>query len=170
MFKFIKTTYKAYRTIRRTTKVVDSELYYKDLNEIPLFNWWKCSKGEYEYMWKEKQKWVPIFFPKVFNQMYYQLDYIDLDELRKLVKANLYDNRYLSTKNIKWKRKADTVRAEVELLMSNVTGGTKLNDMIKFVQRALNLSFYLDSTKISAGYFFNLYAEAKKIAETNGNN
>ena len=150
-------------------KILESDLYYNDVNEIPLYNWWKCSKGELQYLWKKRVNQIPSFFKGVFESMYFQFDYIELDGLRKNTHALYYENKYLTTKNIKWKRKADTMRAEAELISKKQDKETKLNDLIRFVQDVLKISYYLDATKISAGYFFNLYAEAKRVIESHGN-
>jgi hypothetical protein len=166
----LKTFLRIFREIRKNKNVYESDKYYKDLNEIPLLNWWRCSKGELTYLWKKRENWTPYFFKDVFNDMYFQFDYIELDEMRKRTQANYYENKYLATKNIKWKRKADAKIADADLLVRKNGKETKLNDLIRFVQKVLNLSYYPDATKMSAGYFFNLYNEARSIVEKNGNN
>jgi hypothetical protein len=171
MFKFLNITRKFVKEIKKNKRLIESDLYYKDLNDIPLLNWWHCYQGDLTYLWKKKKSDIPDFFKLVFNEMRYQFDFIDLEGTRKLVEYNKYMNKYLLTKDIKWKRKADTSAKKAELLNeTNEEYNTKLNDLIRFVQTTLNLNYYPDARTMSAGYFFNLYNEAKKIVEKNVNN
>ena len=166
MFNFLRETYKAYILISKEKKAYESGKYYADINEIPLFNYWKCSEGELKYLWKEKNDWVPIFFQTVFNNFYFQLDFLDTSKLRKQVEVNYFMNKYLSTKDIKYKRKSDTKEAELKMFNNSEPDNIKLNDIIKYVQITLKLNWQIDQLKISAGYFFSLYNEAIK---KNGN-
>lgn len=169
MISYIKTFFQVKRDIVKAKKVFESNNYYTDLNEIPLLNWWKCREGDLTYLWKERQKYVPFFFKRFFDDMAYQMDWIDLDELRRLVQANYFMNKYLVTEDIKWKRKADTKFAEYKMMSNEEKQEQKLNDLIKFVQLTLKLSFQIDPLTIKAGYFLSLYHEAIKISR-DGNN
>jgi len=163
---FIKTFFKTFFQIRKDKKIYDSAKYYTDLNIIPLYNWWQCDQGDLTYLWHERQTYIPAFFKTVFHNMTYQFDYLDLELLRKFTEANYYENKYLSTNDIKYKRKADTRKAEIEQLKNEKTDTKeKLNDIIWKVQKELNLTWQIDPLKISAGYFFNLINQIR-----NGNN
>ncbi len=170
MFDIVKTYFKTIKEIKKVKKIADSDLFYKDLNEIPLFNWWQCKNGKYEYLWKKHDSYVPQFFKKVFDDMYFQLDYVDTEEIRKEVQKNIYYSKYLTTQDIKWKRKADTESAKVKLIKSVPTKELKLNDLIKSVQKALDINYYLDARIISAGYFWNLYSDAINQSSKHGYN
>lgn len=161
IFYFIKTFFWAFKRLRKDKKIFESFDYYKDINEIPLWNWWKCKEGDLGYIWKVKQVYIPGFFKQVFAEMFFQLDWIDNDELRKTAQANYYQNLWLTTKDIKYKRKADTKFAELKELQDQKQKQTTLNDLLKLVQTGLKLSFQIDAQKISAGYFFSLLTEVR---------
>ena len=169
MWQYIKNLIRFYKEVRKSKKVLYSGKYYTEINLIPFFNWWKCSEGDFRYLWKEFDNYIPIFFKRIFEDMYFQLDYIDLSDLRKMAEANYYQNKYLVTKDIKYKRKADTKYAEINGLKRVQSSDVKMNDIIKFVQTTLNLTWQIDATKISAGYFMSLYTDANKKLEY-GNN
>ena len=169
MLNYLKKILKLFIEIQKAKKYLFSDEYYNDINVIPLYNWWKCSEGDYRYLWKRHRNYVPFYFKRIFDDMYFQLDYIDLTELRKITEANYYQNKYLATKDIKFKRKADTKFAELQQLKKTERSKQRLNDLVKFVQNALQLNWQIDTTKISAGYFMSLYNDALKSIE-NGYN
>lgn len=166
---FIKIFIQSFIQVRKEQRLYKQDLYYKDVNEIPLLNWWNCSKGDLRYLWRNFRQGIPLFFHHIFNEMYYQLEFIDLSELRKSIEANIFENKYLATKDIKYKRKADTRKAEIESFAKMDKTETKLNNLIKFVQMTLKLSFQIDARTISAGYFFSLYHEATNKVENADN-
>jgi len=169
MLKYLKNIIKFYIEVRKAKKMLFSNKYYNEINTIPFFNWWKCSEGDLRYLWKDFDNYVPFFFKRIFDEMYFQLDYIDLSDLRKIAEANYYQNKYLVTKDIKYKRKADTKYAEIMAFKQANQVETKMNDLIKFVQTTLQLTWQIDATKISAGYFMSLYNDANKRLDY-GNN
>ena len=163
---FIQSFLKTFFQIRKDNKIYELKEYYTDLNLIPLYNWWQCDQGDLSYLWHKKESYIPAFFKIIFHQMTFQFDYLDLELLRKYTEANYYENKYLATKDIKYKRKADTRKAEVEKLKKDKTEtNQKLNDIIWQVQKELKLTWQIDPLKISAGYFFNLINQIR-----NGNN
>lgn len=151
------------KSLRKDKKIFDSDDYYKEINEIPLLNWWKCKDGDYTYLWKVKQNYIPSFFKTIYLSMFFQLEYVDNETLRKTTQVNYYTNLWLTTKDIKWKRKADTRQAEIET--TKTESEFKLNELVKKVQIGLKLTWQIDPLKISAGYFFSLLNELR-----NGNN
>ena len=152
------------RQIKKAEKVYYSDKYYKDINEIPLYNYWKCMYGDYTYLWKKRKLDVPFFFERIFNDMTFQMDHIDLTAFRKKVDSKYFRNKYLTTGNIKYKRKAAEKQKQSEDIEKRNDKEQKLNDVIKVVQIALKLSFQIDPHKITAGYFLSLYAEVEKMA------
>ena len=162
---FFKIFFWKVKQLRKDEKIYKSNDYYKDINLIPLFNWWKCAfDSDYSYMWKERQEYVPEFFKNVFVEISMDIDYLDLKDLREEVQLNVLKNKYLTTKDIKYKRKYQAKKAEIEQLKTSEKV-VKLNDYVLQIQKALNLNWMIDPMKISAGYFFTLVNQLR-----NGNN
>lgn len=169
MFDFIRKTIKMQKFIRDNKKIIESDLYYYDINEIPLLNWWKCSEGDLTYLWKKRRVDVPVFFKSIFSNMYFQVDYLDTSELRKKLQISIYENKYLISKDVKWKRQADTLKKELENKNKDEKE-SKLNDLIRNVSKILGINYYLNPSEITAGYFFSLYKEAQKANMSHGDN
>lgn len=165
IFKLIKVFIVHFKKVRKDEKLRKQFNYYTDLNEISLYNWWKCKEGDYSYLWKERNEYIPYFFETVFADMLYQMEYLDLSDLRKASEVNYYMNLYLSTNDIKYKRKSDTKKAEYEQMIKVISQEPNLNALIKTVQKGHNLNFIIDSKTITAGYFFSLLNDLR-----NGNN
>ena len=81
--------------------------YHESIDTLPIANWKECEKGNYQYLYKcdffEVPKKFPPSFGKVFEEMLYQFDHLDLDLIRLLNLAAKYDNRFVRVRGGKWK-------------------------------------------------------------------
>jgi len=83
--------------------------HHTTINTLPIANWKECEKGNLQYLYKcdfiEVPKKYPPSFAKVFENMFYEFDHIDMTLPRLLNYAAKCNNKYAVTKDPAWKRK-----------------------------------------------------------------
>ena len=128
------------------------------IDTLPIANWQQCKKGNLQYLYKCDFFEVPSKFPpsfnKVFEEMFYQFDHIDMTLPRLLNQAAKYENKYAVTKDPTWKNKSNSILAEY-----NRQIGIHNNDKQNFNDQVAALSRWIrmpiDTYKMSTRIYYS---------------
>jgi len=143
------------------------------IDTLPIANWQKCKEGKFQYLYKcdffEVPKKFPPSFAKIFEQMFYEFDHIDLTLPRLLNYAAKCDNKFAVTKNVEWKRRAKkTIYEYTRLLEINKEKASKQSfmDQVGMLSRwiKMQIDIYTLSTRIYHNHL-NAYDEYCKYLE-----
>ena len=140
--------------------------YYDNINELPVFNWFEISKGNYQFLHKNKKiKTYPRFFKRVHEQMLYQFDNLDNSRLRKYAELAYMKSLYEITKNVRYLNMYNTQLAEFEKEQKKSKKEHKINDITTFIEEIFESIGVIDIYKISTARYFSLYNRAIKKIE-----
>ncbi len=142
---------------------------YTDINEFPLYNFSKCLKGEFEYLYiKKYKKYSKIYFQKKFQDLIFKLKYLDNEYLRMQADAIDYYSKFIRTGNKRWKNEFNTIKNKIEKYEKQEFN---LTDFIYYIEKTFNHApGSIDPRKISTAYAFKIFNEAKEINRRHGNN
>lgn len=57
-------------------------VYYTDINELPILNWFKCSEGNLGYLYKGSKAQTPLpWFSQVLEHIFSQFEFVDMKVL-----------------------------------------------------------------------------------------
>jgi len=171
-FLLIITDIAFYKTIKELIFIWHIKKFrkiYTDINEFPLYNFSKCLKGEFEYLYKKKhKKYSKIYFQKKFQDLVFQLKYVDNEYIRMQADAVDYYAKWIRTGNKRWKNEFNTIKKQIEKYDK---GKFDLTDFVYYIERTFkHAPGSIDPKKISTAYAFKLFNEAKEINKRNGNN
>jgi len=86
-------------------------IYYTSIDNLPVYNWFKISKGEFKYLYKVNLSYIPNFFGHVIVNMVYQFDYLDLSLLRKKAEFQVLKSMAVRQNNKNLKFNADILES-----------------------------------------------------------
>lgn len=130
-------------------------------------NWFDAMNGNLEALNKYNLKFVPLFFGKVYLNMLFQMEYLDLSLLKKKADFIVLNSMASRTGNKGIRFKADTLKKEIENKGKESIEDKQitLNDFIDFIEITLDSIGVIDPTKISASRGYSLFNKAKARAE-----
>ena len=144
--------------------------YYKHIDKLPVYNWFKLSEGDYSYLYKKKRlKRCPEFFRALHMELWFQMEQIDPSYIRKLHKHAYLKSLYATTKNPRWINSANFLKAELESEKKVMQELPKLNDMLNIIEETFNNIGQIDVYKMSTSRFFSLLNKAIDKNKKHGN-
>jgi len=147
------------------------------IDTLPIANWQQCKKGNLQYLYKCDFFEVPGKFPpgfnKVFEEMFYQFDHIDMTLPRLLNQAAKYENKFAVTGDHVWKNKANSRLVEYNRQIKlHQNGKQNFNDQVSALSRWIKMSIdiYTMSTRIYHSHLdaFKTYCEHLERQKVNG--
>jgi hypothetical protein len=146
--------------------------YYTDISELPLYNFSKILKGEYQYLYhKPKGRYSRIYFAKIFQEMNFQFKKLDNTRLRLIADAADFKSKYARTKDKRWLNEYETLIAKIEKLKQ---ADFNLDEFTDYIERTFNIPpASIDTKKISTQKAFMNFEKAKAINQEikqHGNN
>ena len=133
--------------------------HYNRLDELPIYNYFRCLDGEYSYLFKKNTtKKAPEKFKEIFESMYFQFEKLELSVLRKRAKIIEIEADVLSGKKQKhFLNKVTQLQSEIAFSMNNGKSLT-LNDMLKTIRYTSKVDF--DPKTTSTSLAFSYYHDA----------
>lgn len=128
----------------------------------------ECQEGRLQYLYKKdyndikKDSKFPAKFYQVFAEMIFQFDYVDNTLIRILHRATILNNKYVVTKDIQFKNRANRELAEYKRLMDIRLNESKVNFMDQVVALEEYLKMQIDINKMSTRKY---YAHLRRYEE-----
>lgn len=150
--KAAKEGYLVYRTIKQ-------QKYYDNIEDLPIYNFFKIRKGEYQYLWKDpkdyNKKYSKTFFSNVFYEMYFQFPKLDNTYLRDIATLEDYRSKHIRTGLVRWKNEYNTLEAKIK---NAEYKETTLDDFTNHIERTFgNPVGSLDVYRVSTSKAFSNY-------------
>jgi hypothetical protein len=170
----IKSFLQGFRTANLIKKTIKAKNYYDHIDELPVYNFFKIRKGEYQYLYKDEKlrdgQYPEALFKMVFREMYFQFKELDNTFLRelatledyksKIARTKMYENASEKAKHFRWKNEYNTLAKKVE---KEVVKELDLDDFTDTIERTFNNPVgSLDVFKVSTSKAFNNYNRAVK--------
>lgn len=147
--------------------------YYENIEDIPVYNFFKASKGEYQYLYKNVKDYDKPYqeelFKIILSEMYFQFKKLDNTHLRKKAELELYWSKWIIEKNYRWKNEFNTLKNKLD---KEVRKELDIDDFTDYIERTFNQPVgSLDVYKVSASKAFNNYHRALEYnKKQNANN
>ena len=136
-------------------------IYYKHIDRLPVYNWFKISKGELQYLYKYKIKYIPTFFPELVLKMVYQFEKLDLTLLRKKAEYQVLLSMAARQQNKSLKFNADIMAKEIDNIEKKLSqNDVSLDGFLDYIELTFNNIGSLDPKKLSTSRAFSLYHKA----------
>lgn len=150
---------------RLIAKTIKQKKYYTHIDDMPVYNFAKIMKGEYNYLWisenNRRNKYPKTLFQAVFGEMYFQFKYLDNTNLRNKATIAEYKYKFAATNNFRWKNQANTLIAKLE---KEVVSDFDLNNFTDYIEQTFKQPIgSIDVNKISTSKAFNNYHRAIEI-------
>jgi hypothetical protein len=136
------------------------------IDSLPIYNWFEIKKTndlKYLYVDYENKHSVPYFFYKIFSEMIFQFEKLDLTLFELMANEQIYKSKFLLEKkpiyNSLSKEAANKLAAKQKELESMKT--QTLNEFLNYIERSLGIQVgSLDSKKISTSRAYSLFYDA----------
>lgn len=136
-------------------------IYYKHIDSLPVYNWFKISKGELQYLYKYNIKYIPNFFPELVLKMVFQFERLDLTLLRKKAEYQVLLSMAVRQQNKSLKFNADIMKKEIDNIEMKLSqNDVSLDGFLDYIELTFNNIGSLDPKKISTSRAFSLYHKA----------
>ena len=147
-------------------------VYYCELDEIPLFNFVKCQKGNYEFVRKgesgtatqDEKHWLDIYdqYIKEFG-----LGKLHIKMLEAMRKKALLQCEYVEKRDSFQMTLIDMQIAKLNGMMANAGSGITIEQTLIHLSKWMNQ--WIDIKKIKAKEYFNLVREHERFnTKSNG--
>lgn len=153
---FLKTFFEQLRINLKAKKLG----YYTSIDDIPIYNWNQIEQGKFEFLFKDKQGKVPIFFTQIISDMFFQFEHINLDLIRKKHKAAYLLSLFVTKKDVKYLNQYRHLEAEIKKDESKKVKRQTLNQKVNYIEETFNQIASIDVKKISTSRFYSLYYQA----------
>lgn len=145
-------------------KTIKYGKYYTNIEELPVYNFFKLMKGHFEYLWiNEKdysRKYPKGFFLSILQEMYFQFPNLDNSNLRDKATLEDYRSKFIRTNDYRWKNEYNTLAKKLE---TEVVEQLNLDDFTDTIEHAFNNPIgSIDTKKVSTLKAFNNYYRAIK--------
>jgi len=157
------------RLIKKTLK---EQRYYTNIDELPIFNFFKIKNGLYEYLWRHEKdrgkKYPKGLFLQVFQDMYFQFKKLDNTYLRNLADLADYESKYARTGLSRWKNEYNTLKAKIERTKPK---DLNMDDFTDYIEHSLGHHVgSIDVHRTSISKAFNNYFRALEKNKKHANN
>jgi len=128
----------------------------------------QCKEGRLQYLYKKpfdeikKEGKFPRKFYQAFAEMVYQFDYVDNTLIRILHRATILNNKYIVTKDISFKNRANRELAEYKRLIDIKLEDSRSNFMDQVVALEEYLKMSIDINTMSTRKY---YAHLRRYEE-----
>jgi hypothetical protein len=158
----IKEFIQGFKKGRQITNAVKAKNYYDHVEDIPVYNFFKVAKGEYQYLYKDSKDYDKPYpeelFKIVFNRMYFQFKKLDNTYLRQKAQLEVYWSKWIVEKNYRWKNEFNTLKNKLE---KEVKKELDIDDFTDYIERTFDQPVgSLDIYKVSVSKAFNNYHRA----------
>lgn len=145
--------------------------YYKSIDYLPIYNWFKLIEGDYSYLYMRRIKNYPYSFADLYGEMFFQLEKVDITRFEKMHKVAYLRSLYATTKRIQYYNSANFLEAEIlaEKKKGKAQKGSSLNDMLNFIEQVLSMLGQIKVHDMSTSRFFSLYNLAVDKNRKHGN-
>lgn len=168
MAKFLRTIFRF--IVKRISRLIDNfirilPVYYKSINQIPLYNWFQIRDNKLTFLYKTKLiKRIPYFFDEIIMNMVFEIESVDLTFIKKRAELAIMQSIAARTNNKTVKFQADVMAKELEEREKKDIDrkGIELNEFIDYIELTFNQIGRIDPYKISAGRALSLLDKAIK--------
>ena len=129
--------------------------YYKRLDKLPVFNWFEILQGRYQYIYKKPIKHSPAIFGKVYMDLFYQFEKVDMTYFKDIHKLAYLRSLHATTKQSRFLNQANFLEAKIKKEKKGEL--PKLNDMINLIEEETNSIGSIDKYKMDTARFYSLY-------------
>lgn len=142
------------------------ENYYKSIDELPLYNWIKCTNGNIEFVRKDldtgtedldNEFWAQIFDTYITE---FGLSKMHTDMLKALKKKAEFELNYVIKNDRFALTKLELEIEKIKMLINN--RGTGITIEQSLVHLSKWIGNWIDSKKITAREYFNLQKEFER--------
>jgi len=158
--------------IREMSLIIYAKIfgYYKSIDVIPIYNWFKLTEGEFAYLYKRRINMHPEYFKLVYNDMFFQLERIDTNYFEKIHKVAYLRAWYVLTKKPQYLNSSNFLMAEINKAKEVKRKPIKLNELVTYIEETFKNVGTIDVHKMSASRFFSLYYRAIDKNKPDANN
>lgn len=167
---------KGYDAMNDIKKAAAKGGFYLHIDELPLRNFFKIKKGEYQYLWiKDIEKpFNKFLFMGIFQQMHFQFNHLDNEYLRAKAAAAEYESKYIRAEKqsdkVRWLNNWTTQQKVVD---NWKVSDMEIDDFTDYIEQAYGSApGSIDIDKISTSKGFNSFHKAiemvkKRAAKSN---
>lgn len=142
--------------------------YYKNIDILPVYNWFKLMEGQYKYLYKKQIKQTPKFFVRLYSELFFQFDVVEMRSFDDILKLAYLFSLYETTENPKFLNQANSLK--YQMTNRKKTEPMKLNEMINRIEEQFDSIGKIDVHKMSTSRFFSLYYKAINKMKKHGVN
>jgi hypothetical protein len=144
--------------------------YYNNIEELPLFNWIKCTNGQIKFVRKDLKHGNhlldEIHFEEIFDSYIKEFGlsetYIKL--LKTMHKKTLLELDFVLTRNRFKLTEVEMQIAKLESMVNNNKNGMTIEQTLVHLSKWMN--HWIDSKKITTREYFDMMKEFEKSLKT----
>ena len=142
--------------------------YYKHLDVLPVYNWFKIMGGDYTYLYKRRIKKVPEIFKEFASELFWQMEKVEMGYFDDVLKLAYLKSLWVTEKKPQFLNQARALEYRINESNKKKSEPAKLNDMLNFIEETFHQEGQIDPKKISTSRFYSLYNRAiEKIKKDN---
>lgn len=149
--------------LKRIGKLIDLfilslPIYYTRMDKISIARWYDIINGDLISLYKiELFKRIPYLFLKIVENMWFQLDRVDMTMINKEAEIAILYSQAARLKNKSKKFLADEMNRKLDIKKSELAkkNKQKLNDFLNYIE--LTLDKTVDPEKTSASRAYSLW-------------
>ena len=144
--------------------------YYNNIEELPLWNWMKCTSGEICYVRKDlvhgNHLLDEIHFEKIFDSYIkeFGLSEMYIKLLKTMHKKTLLELDFVLTRNRFRLTEVEMQVARLETMVNNNKNGMTIEQTIVHLSKWMN--HWIDAKKVTTREYFDMMKEFERSLKT----
>jgi hypothetical protein len=134
--------------------------YYKHLDVLPAYNWFKILEGDYSYLYKRRIKKVPEVFKSFAAELFWQMEKVEMGYFDDMLKLAYLKSLWMTEKRPQFLNQARSLQHRIVQSGSKESKPARLNDMLNYIEETFSQEGQIDPKKISTSRFYSLYNRA----------
>lgn len=144
--------------------------YYNNIEELPLWNWMKCTSGQISYVRKDlvhgNHLLDEIHFEKIFDSYIkeFGLSEMYIKLLKTMHKKTLLELDFVLTRNRFRLTEVEMQVARLETMVNNNKNGMTIEQTIVHLSKWMN--HWIDAKKVTTREYFDMMKEFERSLKT----
>jgi hypothetical protein len=134
--------------------------YYKHLDTLPAYNWFKIMDGDYTYLYKRRINKTPEVFKDFASELFWQMEKVEMGYFDDTLKLAYLKSLWVTTKRPQFLNQARSLEHKIKQSNSKESKPQNLNDMLNYIEETFNQVGQIDPKKISTSRFYALFNRA----------
>ena len=134
--------------------------YYKHIDTLPIYNWFKLLDGDYTYLYKKRIAQTPYLFQDLYGQLFFQMEKVEMGYFENVHKLAYLKSLYVTTKNPQFLNQARSLEHRMIEENKNDNKKPKLNDMLNYIEETFSNIGQVNPMTTSTSRFYALYNRA----------